>query len=50
MCIRDSRVAEAGFVAAAALTEVEPDLARSMANAGALLEVVAAEVISRVLP
>lgn len=44
------RVAEAGFVAAAALTEVEPDLARSMANAGALLEVVAAEVISRVLP
>ena len=44
------RVAEAGFAAAAALTEVEPDLERSMANAGPLLEDVAAEVISRILP
>ncbi|MGN7156352.1 glycerate kinase [Dietzia cercidiphylli] len=44
------RVAEAGFAAAAALTEREPDLARSMANAGALLEDVAAEVVSRILP
>ena len=44
------RVADAGFAAAAALTEVEPDLERAMANAGALLEDVAAEVISRVLP
>ncbi|MDV8002035.1 glycerate kinase [Rhodococcus sp. IEGM 1408] len=43
------RVAEAGFAAAAALTEVEPDLDRSMANAGALLEDVAAEVVSRIL-
>ena len=44
------RVADAGFAAAAALTEVEPDLGRSMANAGPLLEGVAAEVISRILP
>lgn len=44
------RVSEAGFAAAAALTEVEPDLARAMANAGVLLEDVAAEVISRILP
>ncbi|WP_010539852.1 glycerate kinase [Dietzia alimentaria] len=44
------RVAAAGFAAAAALTEKEPDLARSMANAGPLLEDVAAEVISRILP
>src|SRR5690606_31178090 len=44
------RVAAAGFVTAAALTEVEPDLDRSMANAGPLLEDVAADVISRILP
>ena len=44
------RVAEAGFVAAAALTEVEPDLEKSIANAGPLLEDVTAEVISRILP
>ena len=44
------RVAAAGFAAAAALIEKEPDLARSMANAGPLLEDVAAEVISRILP
>ena len=44
------RVADAGFAAAAALTEVEPDIERSMANAGPLLEGVAAEVISRILP
>ena len=44
------RVAEAGFAAAAALTEKEPDLERSMANAGPLVEEVAAEVISRVMP
>ncbi|MBB0994857.1 glycerate kinase, partial [Dietzia sp. SLG510A3-40A3] len=44
------RVAEAGFAAAAALTEREPDLARSIANAGPLLEEVAAEVVSRILP
>lgn len=44
------RVAEAGFAAAAALTEVEPDLEQSMANAGPLLEVVAAEVVSRIMP
>ena len=44
------RVADAGFAAAAALTEVEPDIERSIANAGPLLEGVAAEVISRVLP
>lgn len=44
------RVAEAGFVAAAALTEKEPDLDRSIANAGPLLEDVAAEVVSRILP
>lgn len=44
------RVTEAGFAAAAALTEKEPDLQRSMANAGPLLEEVSAEVISRVLP
>ena len=44
------RVAEAGFAAAAALTEVEPDLERSMADAGPLLEGVAADVISRILP
>lgn len=44
------RVAEAGFAAAAALTEREPDLERSIANAGPLLEDVAADVISRILP
>ena len=44
------RVADAGFVAAAALTEVEPDIERSMADAGPLLEDVAADVISRILP
>ena len=44
------RVAEAGFVAAAALTEVEPDLEKSIANAGPLLEDVTAKVISRILP
>ena len=44
------RVTEAGFAAAAALTEREPDLARSIANAGPLLEEVAAEVVSRILP
>ena len=42
--------AEAGFVVAAALTEVEPDLEKSIANAGPLLEDVTAEVISRILP
>ena len=40
----------AGFAAAAALTEVEPDSERSMADAGPLLEGVAADVISRILP
>ena len=44
------RVAEAGFAAAAALTEKEPDLAKSIANAGPLLEEVAADVVSRILP
>ena len=44
------RVAEAGFSAAAALTEKEPDLARAMADAGRLLEDVAAEVVARILP
>lgn len=44
------RVAAAGFAAAAALTEREPDLARAKADAGPLLEAVAAEVITRVLP
>lgn len=44
------RVADAGFVAAAALTEREPDLQRSIAAAGPLLEDVTAEVVSRVLP
>ena len=44
------RVAAAGFVTAAALTEKEPDIKRSIANAGPLLEAVSAEVVSRVLP
>ncbi len=44
------RVAEAGFAAAAALTEREPDLQRSMANAGPLLADVTAKVVTRVLP
>lgn len=44
------RVAAAGFVAAAALIEREPDLDRCKAEAGPLLEAVAADVIRRVLP
>ena len=44
------RVADAGFAAASALTEREPDLRRSIANAGPLLEDVTADVVSRVLP
>lgn len=44
------RVAEAGFDAAAALLEREPDLATAMAEAGPLLEDVTADVVSLVLP
>lgn len=47
--LRADRVSAAGFVAASALTEKEPDLARSIANAGPLLEDVTADVVSRVL-
>lgn len=48
--LRADRVAAAGFVSAAALTEKEPNLARSIANAGPLLEEVTADVVSRVMP
>lgn len=44
------RVASAGFVAAAALTEREPDLERSIRNAGPLLEQTVADVVRRVMP
>ena len=44
------RVASAGFVAAAALTEREPDLERSIRNAGPLLEETVADVVRRVMP
>ena len=44
------RVAAAGFVASAALTDLEPVLDRSMANAGPLLEDAVSDVVSRVLP
>ena len=47
--LSSDRVAQAGFADAAALTDREPALARSMSLAGELLEDTVAEVVTRIL-